>query len=448
MVSLRLGSGRALLRVDLHLFRRPVRAWYDYGTMAPAKIQRRWRLRTPRRFVDELAIVEGSLGPVAPCKLEIRPLTVFVGQQGTGKSLVAQVLYAFEELPFLTQYVLSREAQEAPTEARRVFSHVLDNLRSSDRRFAAFASEHLEVQWTRSSPWEGTSASRQDFRFRAYHANRLVTLRQPYSALINTFKSPTTRPRRHAVFLPTERMVVSQLRSALAQNVLSLPITYELFSDWLELAASALSNKRAIAPRAVERAEQVRALGARALRGRVQRHGTQWKWVFKGKRAQKKFDLDLASSGQRANWSIVYLAEALFFMRGKGDFARTITLFVEEPELHLHPAAQRDMAYVLAVLINGGFRAVVTTHSLTFIYALNNAMLAYQRFGRAVAKDRLIPPRDVRLNAESVSVYAFSDGAVVSLLDRDSGFIDERELGEVGAELGMEMNYIAAQNGG
>jgi len=54
----------------------------------------------------------------------------------------------------------------------------------------------------------------------------------------------------------------------------------------------------------------------------------------------------------------------------------------------------------------------------------------------------------VRLNAEGVCVYAFSDGAVVSLLDRDSGFIDERELGEVGAELGMEMNYIAAQNGG
>ena len=415
--------------------------------MAPANVQR-IPLRAPRRFVDVLTIAEGSLGPVGRCRLEVRPLTVFVGQQGTGKSLVAQVLYALEELPFLTQYLLSREAHDAPPEARRVFSHVLDKLRSSDRRFAAFASEHLEVAWSRSAPWEGTTASRHDFRFRAYHANRLVTLRQPYASLIDAFKSPTSRPRRHAVFLPTERMVVSQLRSALAQNVLSLPITYELFSDWLEAAAAAMAAERTIARRASEQAAQVRAVGARALGGRVQRHGTQWKWVFKEKRGQKKFDLDLASSGQRANWSIVYLAEALFFMRGKGDFARTITLFLEEPELHLHPAAQRDMAHLLAILINGGFRAVVTTHSLTFIYALNNAMLAFRRFGREETRDELVPAPDVRLNAKGVSVYAFREGAVSSLLDPDSGFIDEQELGHVGADLGMEMNYLASLDEG
>ena len=95
------------------------------------------------------------------------------------------------------------------------------------------------------------------------------------------------------------------------------------------------------------------------------------------------------------------------------------------------------MACLLAVLVNSGFRAVVTTHSLTFIYALNNAMLAFQRFGTEAVEDELVPPPEVRLDADAVAVYGFRDGVVSPLLDRDSNFIDEHELGDVGADLGM-----------
>jgi len=35
--------------------------------------------------VETLVIEKGSLGPVPPCRLEIRPMTVLVGPQGTGK---------------------------------------------------------------------------------------------------------------------------------------------------------------------------------------------------------------------------------------------------------------------------------------------------------------------------------------------------------------------------
>ena len=39
---------------------------------------------------DVFTISGGALGPVPACELSIRPFTVFVGAQGTGKSLVAQ----------------------------------------------------------------------------------------------------------------------------------------------------------------------------------------------------------------------------------------------------------------------------------------------------------------------------------------------------------------------
>ena len=51
---------------------------------------------------------------------------------------------------------------------------------------------------------------------------------------------------------------------------------------------------------------------------------------------------------------VLYLKSGI----GYGD-----TLFIEEPEAHLHPAAQRAMAEILAAMVRAGIRVVITTHS-------------------------------------------------------------------------------------
>ena len=96
-----------------------------------------------RRHTDRLRITDGALGPVPRCELDIRPLTAFVGRQGTGKSLVAQVLYFFEELPFLVPFVESTERGAAKWETPRLVRWVLDQLRSHERAFATFASPRV-----------------------------------------------------------------------------------------------------------------------------------------------------------------------------------------------------------------------------------------------------------------------------------------------------------------
>ncbi|OOV36002.1 hypothetical protein BO98_02230 [Candidatus Synechococcus spongiarum LMB bulk10D] len=63
----------------------------------------------------------------------------------------------------------------------------------------------------------------------------------------------------------------------------------------------------------------------------------------------------------RASSMVSELAPIVLFMRrivGPGD-----TLIIEEPEAHLHPAAQTQMAKTLAALVRAGVRVVVTTHS-------------------------------------------------------------------------------------
>ena len=63
----------------------------------------------------------------------------------------------------------------------------------------------------------------------------------------------------------------------------------------------------------------------------------------------------------QASSMVSELAPLVLFIRGliqPGD-----TLIIEEPEAHLHPGAQTEIAATLARLVRAGVRVVVTTHS-------------------------------------------------------------------------------------
>ncbi len=63
----------------------------------------------------------------------------------------------------------------------------------------------------------------------------------------------------------------------------------------------------------------------------------------------------------RAASMVSELAPVVLFLRG--GIRPGNTLIIEEPEAHLHPGAQTDIALTLAGLVRAGVRVVVTTHS-------------------------------------------------------------------------------------
>ena len=96
---------------------------------------------------------------------------------------------------------------------------------------------------------------------------------------------------------------------------------------------------------------------------------------------------------------------------------------------------------ILAFLVHHGFRVVVTTHSLTTLYALNNLVLASSLGEQA---DGDIPEPAVRLRPEQVAAYALHpDGHALNIVDPATGFLSEVELGAVIAALGDQLNHIA-----
>ena len=56
----------------------------------------------------------------------------------------------------------------------------------------------------------------------------------------------------------------------------------------------------------------------------------------------------------------------------KGGIEQGDTLFIEEPEAHLHPAAQAKMAEILSAMVRAGIRVIVTTHSDWLLSSIAN----------------------------------------------------------------------------
>ena len=85
------------------------------------------------------------------------------------------------------------------------------------------------------------------------------------------------------------------------------------------------------------------------------------------------FDIKEEIRLTQASSMVTELAPLVLYLRGyvqPGD-----TLIIEEPEAHLHPGAQADMAVILARLVRAGVRVIITTHSDWLLQEIGNLIL-------------------------------------------------------------------------
>lgn len=397
-------------------------------------------------MIEYLRIKNGKLGPIEAFpdqQLEIRPLTIFIGPQGTGKSLVSQLVYFFRNLPFLVTAHPSSDKDDISDE--NVLKFVLSNLRSDQRALAVFADPTIDLEWE--------CSDLPKLSFEMIGANRQT---KPAPELLDYIARIRRREiiapaRGDAVYVPAERMIYSQAGGgASVWKNIPWPSTLVLFADVMNECAKVFSNWPKGIPETQE-GQFIRELGRKALRGEAYLWGETWKWRV---RPKVQFDLDMASSGQKANWPLVLLSQVLFDWKAQGLIGDPFSIHVEEPEIHLHPAAHQAITQVLAYLMTQGFQVLITTHSLTTLYTLNNLLSASRLIPPDLEDERLPDSRLRRILPEHVAAYFFSEKGQVEPIhtevnlaqegepERKVTWIDEDRLRVVDEELNREMNRI------
>jgi len=160
--------------------------------------------------------------------------------------------------------------------------------------------------------------------------------------------------------------------------------------------------------------------------------------IYVKSRSNKVMPIAMAPSGVR---EAITVALALFMV--DPIELMPVSIFIEEPEAHLHPGAQRLLARIISRAVNMGKNVVVTTHSDYLITALNNlialSQLPKRRLKRlGYTEKEVLPP-------ESVAAYlvrAEGDEAVVEKLQVTGEGIPEDEFAKVAEELLGERGRI------
>ncbi len=133
-----------------------------------------------------------------------------------------------------------------------------------------------------------------------------------------------------------------------------------------------------------------------------------------------KFTLNQTSS------MVSELAPLILFLKylvNPGDL-----LILEEPESHLHPAAQMQMARGIARLVNAGVKILITTHSGDFMGQINN-LISMSNVSEKTGESQGLEQAEC-LYPEQVSAYGFR-------FDSDRGGSVTYPL-PVGSDVGIE----------
>ena len=132
----------------------------------------------------------------------------------------------------------------------------------------------------------------------------------------------------------------------------------------------------------------------------------------------------------QASSMVSELAPLVLFLRGvvqPGD-----TLIIEEPEAHLHPAAQAKMALTLARLVRAGVRVIITTHSDWLLEQIGNLV----REGEVMKLGKNKTEPTTWLTKEEVGTWWFrTDTPVKEIPFEHIAGIEPDEYGEVAEKL-------------
>jgi hypothetical protein len=108
-------------------------------------------------------------------------------------------------------------------------------------------------------------------------------------------------------------------------------------------------------------------------------------------------------------------------------------VFIEEPEAHLHPSAQRLLARTIAEAVNSGKFVALTTNSDYLISEFNN-LIALSNASRDVIKKLGYRDAEV-LRPEAVAAYLVKAGTAVERLEVGYAGIPEDVFAEVAKEI-------------
>jgi len=153
-----------------------------------------------------------------------------------------------------------------------------------------------------------------------------------------------------------------------------------------------------------------------------------------------------SSSGQQETLPLTTMLAALPFL---STSTAGQTVYIEEPEAHLFPNAQRNVVELIATVLNyrkEQLQFFITTHSPYVLTALNNLLqagLLYEESSTEIQTQlEKIISRYKALDISDLSAYVLMDGKCSSIVCLENGLIDAQVIDSVSDDLAVEFDKL------
>lgn len=424
--------------------------------------------------IPKVEISVRNFGPIAEADLDLRPLTVFVGPSNTGKTYLSVLIYALQRLfegfssfpkldiIWLLGYGIGSVSSTDNIELRKELLEVFNKLnRGQPLKFSDLPkmvreptqsslnnlkghSDALETELKRCFDLDSVSELIQLLSRKDNEIKISLKINEPHQNLcdfdIRVSKSEVTvdgginkemvisQDPSQPFFGPSkiiaQRYYLPAARSGIMQTHRVIASSLVARSTRTGLETSEISTLSGVVADFMEQLilykEQAKsddgmnhiadALESDVLGGQIIMNPSPTgypEFLYRPQGTEQDMRLTRFSS------MVSELAPLVLFIRGlvrPGD-----TLIIEEPEAHLHPAAQTQMAATLARLVRAGVKVLVTTHSDYMLQEIGNLM----RVGMLKEKGALKKETNDWLSPEEVGAWHFQKDQPVKEIQFD-----------------------------
>ncbi len=408
-----------------------------------------------------------NFGGIKEMEMELKPINVIIGPQASGKSVTAKLLYFFKS--FFNEIYKSILNGETKRE--------LDN-----RQAAKFITYFPVESWPEKAfkieyIIENTLFSIEKKAGRSVSFIYPESIKKIIEKARNSYKDEiantkdyhedfrnirTARNRFHYIFYNSIKKKVSE---NIFLEQLFIPAGRSFFANIQSSIFSFLSNNQSLDPFIIEFGsfyENYKQYGllyddgkkntkigpgfnyiiSQILNGRHIRDKEKDFLVHEDKR---KVNLLNASSGQQEILPLVISLKALIEDKPKQVGS---TIYIEEPEAHIFPVAQKRIVQLLARTFNtsgSNFQIVVTTHSPYILSSLNNLMEAgkilLEKEGMEEELTGIIPKQEI-IFPDDVAAYSLVNGVKTDLIDPSTKLISQNILDSVSDEISIEFGKL------
>ncbi|MDR1190276.1 MAG: ATP-binding protein [Verrucomicrobiales bacterium] len=397
--------------------------------------------------------------------IEPKPITIFIGQQASGKSITAKLLYFFRNLGNELYAAAIDKLEEdafisaivslfnrifpliAPAQKFEITYEINDyimRVQGTPRRDSHMAVNFKMGDFFQRSLNQYSQDSLEAIRANKPSASKVLVQTKLQNelkkAIAGTLGFHSVRDN---IFIPAGRTIFSQLKASFFESSSSREVFDPFlvrFSNWLDICRIFLEG----ADHEGYLADAFPREVSKVLQAQPERKEQQVFLLSENRRVP----LTSASSGQQEVWPLLLLLS--MFMKTKWNG----TLYVEEPEVHLFPKTQRDIVEFLANVFNHckipnfSTSQIITTHSPYILTSFNNliqAGIAYRKYAdHDELKQKLekIVPASKAIYPEEITAYAFADGGVTSIIDQETGLINAHYIDSVSEIIAEEFDKL------